>query len=56
MTQLEIEREAPRKETDKARRSASRSSRRSWPTSREEQRRLTAHWTQEKESIHKPPA
>ena len=50
--QLEIEREALRKETDKASNERlGRSSKRSWPTSRRSRRASQAQWQQEKEAI-----
>ena len=51
--QLEIEREALRKETDKASQDRLAKLEKELADLKEEQRRLTAHWTQEKESISK---
>jgi ATP-dependent Clp protease ATP-binding subunit ClpB len=51
--QLEIEREALRKETDKASQDRLAKLEKDLADLKEEQRRLTAHWTREKEAIHK---
>jgi ATP-dependent Clp protease ATP-binding subunit ClpB len=51
--QLEIEREALRKETDKASQERLQRLERELADLKEEQRRLTAHWSEEKESIQK---